>query len=82
MVKILSDFVVLMIVYFFIGFIVVYGMYFFLFVDVLSGVRVFEGIKFEGSGYIFVSFFFLVMFVVVILVIIFGGIVECVCFWL
>ncbi len=81
LVKILSDFAASTVAYFFVGFTVAYGTHFFLPADVLSGIRVLEGTKFEGSGYTLVSFFFLATFAAAIPAIISGGIAERARFW-
>jgi ammonium transporter, Amt family len=66
LVKILSDFCVSTIAYFFIGYFIAYGTHFFVNADVLS----------EKSGYELTKFFFLLTFAAAIPAIISGGIAE------
>ncbi len=73
LVKILSDFAVSTIVYFFVGYSVAYGTSFLVGADVLIGKT---GNAFAASGYDLVKFFFLATFAAAIPAIVSGGIAE------
>lgn len=79
LVKIFADFCVSTIVYFFIGYMVAYGVSFLASADVLTGSAV--GSPFAKSGYDLVKFFFLLTFAAAIPAIISGGIAERARFW-
>lgn len=79
LVKIMVDFAVSTMAYFFIGYMVAYGVDFFAAAGVLSGVT--EGSSFAPKGYDLVKFFFLVTFAAAIPAIISGGIAERFRFW-
>ncbi len=82
LVKILVDFSISTIAYFFVGFLVAYGTTFFLSAAVLSGQAVGpEGQQFASSGLDLVKFFFLATFAAAIPAIISGGIAERARFW-
>lgn len=82
LVKILVDFSISTIAYFFIGFMVAYGTSFFFSAAVLSGsVPGPDGVTFAGSGLDLVKFFFLATFAAAIPAIISGGIAERARFW-
>ena len=74
LVKIISDFAVSTIVYFFIGYNVAYGVNFLSSADVISGMT--ENSPFAANGYDLVKFFFLMTFAAAIPAIISGGIAE------
>ncbi len=76
LVKILCDFAVSTMAYFFIGYAVAYGIDFFTRAAVLSGAEAAEGYAFAASGYDLVKFFFLLTFAAAIPAIISGGIAE------
>jgi Amt family ammonium transporter len=76
LVKILSDFAVSTLAYFFVGYAVAYGVNFFTSAAVLSGTATAEGYSFAASGYDLVKFFFLLTFAAAIPAIISGGIAE------
>ncbi len=76
LVKILCDFAVSTMAYFFIGYAVAYGIDFFASAAVLSGAEAAEGYAFAASGYDLVKFFFLLTFAAAIPAIISGGIAE------
>lgn len=78
LVKILVDFAVSTIFYFFIGYSVAYGIDFFVSAKALSGG---EGTGFAPQGYDLVKFFFLCTFAAAIPAIISGGIAERAKFW-
>ncbi len=78
LVKILTDFAVSTIAYFFIGYGIAYGVDFLASAKVLTGA---EGGRFAPSGYDLVKFFFLVTFAAAIPAIISGGIAERARFW-
>jgi len=78
-VKIFTDFCVSTIVYFFIGYMVAYGVSFLASADVLTGSA--DGSPFAKSGYDLVKFFFLLTFAAAIPAIISGGIAERARFW-
>jgi ammonium transporter, Amt family len=73
LVKILSDFAISTIAYFFIGYFVAYGVHFFHSATVLSGG---EGTAFALQGFSLVKFFFLATFAAAVPAIISGGIAE------
>lgn len=81
LVKILVDFAISTLAYFFIGYSIAYGIDFFVGADVLTGARAVEGYSFTGSGYDLVKFFFLLTFAAAIPAIISGGIAERAKFW-
>jgi len=82
LVKILVDFSISTITYFFIGYMVAYGTTFFLSAAVLSGNAPGpDGVMFAGSGLDLVKFFFLATFAAAIPAIISGGIAERAKFW-
>ena len=81
LVKILSDFAVSTVSYFFIGFFVAYGVHFFSSAAILTGQTANGGTAFIGSGYDLVKFFFLATFAAAIPAIISGGIAERAKFW-
>ncbi|CAA7620616.1 conserved membrane hypothetical protein [Candidatus Terasakiella magnetica] len=73
LVKIISDFAISTIVYFFVGYSVAYGTTFMVGADVLVGKT---GTSFAASGYDLVKFFFLATFAAAIPAIVSGGIAE------
>ncbi len=77
MIKILVDFAISTLSYFFIGYLVAYGVHFFSSAATLSG----AGGGFEGQGLSLVKFFFLATFAAAIPAIISGGIAERASFW-
>ncbi len=79
LVKIMVDFAVSTMSYFFIGYMVAYGVNFFAGAGVISGAV--EGSPFAGSGLDLVKFFFLCTFAAAIPAIISGGIAERARFW-
>jgi len=79
LVKIITDFAVSTVAYFFIGYGVAYGVHFFSSASVLTGAA--EGSPFAGNGYDLVKFFFLLTFAAAIPAIISGGIAERARFW-
>jgi Amt family ammonium transporter len=79
LVKILTDFAVSTVAYFFIGYAVAYGITFFSSAPALVG-KV-EGSGFAANGYDLVKFFFLATFAAAIPAIISGGIAERAKFW-
>lgn len=79
LVKILADFAVSTIAYFFIGYTIAYGTTFFSSAAVLSGQV--DGAGFGAQGLTLVSFFFLATFAAAIPAIISGGIAERAKFW-
>ena len=81
LVKIITDFAVSTIAYFFIGYSVAYGVNFFASASVLTGATQLEGFNFSGNGYDLVKFFFLLTFAAAIPAIISGGIAERFKFW-
>ncbi|RED48156.1 ammonium transporter [Aestuariispira insulae] len=81
LVKILVDFAVSTLAYFFIGYWVAYGVDFLVGADVLTGAGQAEGYGFAKSGYDLVKFFFLLTFAAAIPAIISGGIAERAKFW-
>lgn len=81
LIKILVDFAVSTICYFFVGYSVAYGIDFLVSAAVLSGNETVEGYKFAASGYDLVKFFFLLTFAAAIPAIISGGIAERAKFW-
>ena len=74
LVKIISDFAISTIVYFFIGYNVAYGVNFLSSADVISGIT--ENSPFASNGFDLVKFFFLMTFAAAIPAIISGGIAE------
>ena len=78
LIKILVDFAVSTLAYFFIGYAIAYGVSFLASAKVISGV---EGTLFQPSGYDLVKFFFLLTFAAAIPAIISGGIAERARFW-
>jgi Amt family ammonium transporter len=74
LVKILCDFAVSMLVYFLLGYLIAYGVHFFVDAKTLSG-KV-EGAGFGAFGYDLVKFFFLATFAAAIPAIVSGGIAE------
>ena len=76
LVKILADFAVSTIAYFFIGYAVAYGVGFFFSAAVLNGNEAAEGASFAPQGASLVKFFFLLTFAAAIPAIVFGGIAE------
>ena len=78
LIKIMVDFAVSTIAYFFVGYAVAYGVSFFAGADVLTGAA---GDLFGKSGYDLVKFFFLLTFAAAIPAIISGGIAERARFW-
>jgi len=81
LVKIITDFAVSTIAYFFIGYGVAYGVNFFASASVLTGATQVDGLSFSGNGYDLVKFFFLLTFAAAIPAIISGGIAERFKFW-
>jgi Amt family ammonium transporter len=76
LVKILVDFSMSTVAYFFIGYAVAYGTDFFVNAAVLSGAQAAPGYQFAASGYDLVKFFFLLTFAAAVPAIISGGIAE------
>ncbi len=76
LVKIITDFAVSTMAYFFIGYSVAYGVNFFSSAAVLTGAVAGDGIGFAKNGYDLVKFFFLLTFAAAIPAIISGGIAE------
>ena len=81
LVKILADFAVSTVAYFLIGYMVAYGVTFFVSAAVLSGAEPMEGVEFAPQGLDLVKFFFLLTFAAAIPAIISGGIAERARFW-
>lgn len=81
MVKIIVDFAVSTLSYFFIGYTVAYGVDFLTSAAVLSGTATAEGYNFGPQGLGLVKFFFLLTFAAAIPAIISGGIAERAKFW-
>lgn len=81
LVKILADFAISTIAYFFIGYAVAYGVGFFFSAAVLNGDELAEGASFAPQGASLVKFFFLLTFAAAIPAIISGGIAERARFW-
>jgi ammonium transporter, Amt family len=79
LVKIIVDFAVSTMAYFFIGYAVAYGIDFFAGAQILSGSA--KGSPFASNGYDLVKFFFLLTFAAAIPAIISGGIAERAKFW-
>ncbi|HEY9163842.1 MAG TPA: ammonium transporter [Magnetovibrio sp.] len=79
LVKIITDFAVSTVAYFFIGYGVAYGVHFFSSAAVLTGAA--PGSPFAAGGYDLVKFFFLLTFAAAIPAIISGGIAERARFW-
>ncbi|MEO5335391.1 MAG: ammonium transporter [Magnetospirillum sp. WYHS-4] len=78
LIKILVDFAVSTLAYFFIGYAIAYGVGFLAGAKTLAGA---EGTLFQASGYDLVKFFFLLTFAAAIPAIISGGIAERARFW-
>ena len=74
LVKIITDFAMSTVAYFFVGYAVAYGVNFFSAADVLTGAA--EGSPFAANGFDLVKFFFLLTFAAAIPAIISGGIAE------
>jgi len=81
LIKILVDFSVSTICYFFIGYSVAYGVDFLVSAAALTGDVSIEGYSFAANGYDLVKFFFLLTFAAAIPAIISGGIAERAKFW-
>lgn len=81
LVKILADFAVSTVAYFLVGYMVAYGVTFFVNAAVLSGAEAMEGTDFAPQGLTLVKFFFLLTFAAAIPAIISGGIAERSRFW-
>ena len=81
LVKILVDFAISTIAYFFIGYAVAYGVGFFFSAAVLNGDEAAAGASFAPQGASLVKFFFLLPFAAAIPAIISGGIAERARFW-
>lgn len=81
LVKILADFAVSTLAYFFIGYAVAYGVGFFFSAAVLNGDEAAAGAHFAPQGASLVKFFFLLTFAAAIPAIISGGIAERARFW-
>lgn len=81
LVKIITDFCMSTVVYFFVGYAVAYGVDFFVNAKVLTGAASAEGYSFGKNGYDLVKFFFLLTFAAAIPAIISGGIAERAKFW-
>lgn len=82
LVKIIVDFAISTIAYFFVGYSVAYGINFFSNASVLSGTTLVDGVHpFATSGFDLVKFFFLLTFAAAIPAIISGGIAERARFW-
>jgi Amt family ammonium transporter len=76
LVKIITDFAMSTMAYFFIGYSVAYGVNFFSSAAVLTGTIDGDGVSFAKNGYDLVKFFFLLTFAAAIPAIISGGIAE------
>lgn len=76
LVKIITDFAMSTMAYFFVGYSVAYGVNFFSSAAVLTGAVDGDGVSFAKSGYDLVKFFFLLTFAAAIPAIISGGIAE------
>ena len=81
LVKILLDFAVSTVAYFFVGYFVAYGVHFFSSAAIISGAEVSAATPFIANGYDLVKFFFLATFAAAIPAIISGGIAERAKFW-
>ncbi len=81
LIKIIVDLAVSTVVYFFIGYMVAYGVNFLVSAKVLSGIETAEGYEFAKNGLDLVKFFFLMTFAAAIPAIISGGIAERAKFW-
>ena len=81
LVKIIVDFGVSTVAYFFIGYMVAYGTDFLVSAAVLNGTETVEGRDYGMSGYGLIKFFFLLTFAAAIPAIISGGIAERARFW-
>ena len=81
LVKILADFAVSGMAYFFIGYSIAYGIDFLAGAKVLTGAVPSPGVKFAPAGYDLVKFFFLLTFAAAVPAIISGGIAERARFW-
>lgn len=81
LIKIITDFCMSTVAYFFVGYAVAYGVDFFVNAKVLTGDASAEGYSFAKNGYDLVKFFFLLTFAAAIPAIISGGIAERAKFW-
>ena len=81
LVKIITDFAVSTLAYFFIGYWVAYGVQFFASASVITGSTAVDGVSFAKNGFDLVKFFFLLTFAAAIPAIISGGIAERFKFW-
>lgn len=81
LVKILVDFGISTVAYFFIGYVIAYGVDFLVSAKVLTGDAKIEGYDFVRNGFDLVKFFFLLTFAAAIPAIISGGIAERAKFW-
>ncbi len=82
LIKILVDFAASTVCYFFVGYMVAYGVGFLVSAEALTGGQAAEGAyQFASSGYDLVKFFFLLTFAAAIPAIISGGIAERAKFW-
>ncbi|WP_417515989.1 ammonium transporter [Minwuia sp.] len=81
LVKIIVDFGVSTVAYFFVGYMVAYGTGFLVSATVLSGAESVEGLDYGLSGFGLIKFFFLLTFAAAIPAIISGGIAERARFW-
>ena len=81
LVKILADFAVSSMAYFFIGYSIAYGIDFLAGAKVLTGATPAPGVKFGPAGYDLVKFFFLLTFAAAVPAIVSGGIAERARFW-
>ena len=81
LVKILGDFAISTLAYFFIGYAIAYGIDFLANAKVLTGQTPGPGHKFGPSGYDLVKFFFLLTFAAAVPAIVSGGIAERARFW-
>src|SRR5690606_28763278 len=81
LVKILADFAISTVAYFLVGYMVAYGMTFFVNAAVLSGTETLEGAEYGPQGLSLVKFFFPLPFAAAIPAIISGGIAERARFW-
>jgi len=79
LVKILADFAISTVAYFFIGYTIAYGLDFFTSAKILSGAQ--ENTAFGAQGLTLVKFFFLATFAAAVPAIISGGIAERAKFW-
>ncbi|MCW9036163.1 MAG: ammonium transporter [Alphaproteobacteria bacterium] len=81
LIKIIVDLAVSTVIYFFIGYMVAYGVNFLVSAKVLSGLETEEGYEFAKNGLDLVKFFFLMTFAAAIPAIVSGGIAERAKFW-